>query len=144
MSGTTNAFSVGRDCQLVVIAPSGRLDLTHVTGFEARQVTAPVRIDRIDGVQLAAELPKGWDGNFDLERGSSVAEDFIAQIEAQYYNGAALTSSTLYQYINETDGSTSTYQFQGVVFKLASAGAWRGDASVKQRLEFYATQRARV
>jgi hypothetical protein len=144
MSGTTNAFSVGRDCQLVVITPSGRLDLEHVTGFEARQLTAPVRVDRIDGVQLAAELPKGWDGQFDLERGSSAAEDFIATLEAQYYQGAALTQSTLYQYINETDGSTSTYQFQGVVFKLTSAGAWRGDASVKQRLEFFASTRVRV
>ncbi len=83
MSGSTNVFSVGRDCQLVVIAPTGRLDLSQVTGFECRQVTAPVRIDRIDGVQLAAELPKGWDGSFDLERGSSVVEDFIAAIEAR-------------------------------------------------------------
>jgi hypothetical protein len=144
MSGTTNAFSVGRDTQLVVIGPSGRVDLTHVTGFEARQLTAPVRVDRIDGVQLAAELPKGWDGSFELERGTSVVEDFIAQLEAQYYAGAALTQSTLYQYINEVDGSTSTYQFQNVVFKLASAGAWRGDASVKQRLEFFAAQRTSV
>ena len=144
MSGSTNAFSVGRDCQLVVIGPSGRIDLSHVTGFECRQATAPVRVDRIDGVQLAAELPKGWDGSFDLERGSSVAEDFIAQLESQYYAGAPLTQSTLYQYINETDGSTSTYQFQSVVFKLANAGAWRGDASVKQKLEFYAAQRSRL
>ncbi len=144
MSGSTNAFSVGRDCQLVVIGPSGRIDLTHVTGFECRQVTAPVRIDRIDGVQLAAELPKGWDGSFELERGSSVVEEFVAGLEAQYYAGAALTQSTLYQYINEVDGSTSTFQFQSVVFKLAQAGSWRGDASVKQRLEFYASQRASV
>lgn len=144
MSGTTNAFSVGRDTQLVIIGPYGRVDLTHVTGFEARQLTAPVRVDRIDGVQLAAELPKGWDGSFELERGSSVVEDFIAQLEAQYYAGSALTQSTVYQYINEVDGSTSTYQFQNVVFKLASSGAWRGDASVKQRLEFFAAQRASV
>ena len=142
MSGSTNAFSVGRDCQLVVITPSGRLDLSQVTGFECRQVTAPVRVDRIDGVQLAAELPKGWDGSFDLERGSAAVENFVAALEAQYYAGAALTQSTVYQYVNETDGSTSTYQFQNVVFKLAHAGAWRGDGSVKQRLEFYATQRA--
>ncbi len=144
MSGTTNAFSVGRDTQLVIIGPLGRVDLTHVTGFEARQLTAPVRVDRIDGVQLAAELPKGWDGSFELERGSPVVENFIAQLEAQYYAGAALTHSTVYQYISEVDGSTSTYQFQNVVFKLASSGAWRGDASVKQRLEFFAAQRASV
>lgn len=140
----SNSFSLGRDCQLVVVGPSGRIDLAHVTGFETRQVTSAVRVDRIDGVRMAAELPKGWDGAFELERGSSVAEDFIVQLEASYYNGDALATSTLYQYVNETDGNTSTYQFDGVVFKLASSGAWRGDASVKQRLEFHAPRRTRV
>jgi len=47
----TNTFSLGRDCQLVVIAPTGRVDLTHVTGFDSRQITHPIRIDRLDGTQ---------------------------------------------------------------------------------------------
>ena len=71
----SNTFSVGRDCQLVVMGPFGRVDLTHVTGFESRQVTAAVRVDRIDGVQLAAELPKGWDGAFELEGGAEGGPD---------------------------------------------------------------------
>lgn len=141
---TSNVFSVGRDCQLVVVGPFGRVDLTHVTGFESRQLTHPIRIDRIDGVQLAAELPKGWEGAFELERGSSSVDDFIAQIEAAYFNGGMVRPGTLYQYVQEVDGSTSTYQYEGVVFKLAQAGTWRGDASVKQRLEFFGVKRKRV
>ena len=140
----SNLFSVGRDCQLVVMGPFGRIDLTHVTGFESRQVTAPVRVDRIDGVLLATELPKGWEGAFDLERGSSSVDDFVAQVEAAYHAGNAVASGTLYQYVAEIDGSTSTYQYDNVVFKLAHAGSWRGDASVKQRLEFYASTRMRM
>ena len=42
------------------------------------------------------------------------------------------------------DGAVSTYQFDGAVFKLSSAGAWKGDQSVKQKLEFFATTRRRV
>jgi len=141
---TSNSFSVGRDCQLVVMGPFGRVDLTYVTAFESRQITAPVRIDRIDGVQMAAELPKGWDGYFELERGSSAADDFIAVMEVAFLAGSAVPSGTLYQYVAETDGSTSTYQYDGVVFKLAQAGAWRGDQSVKQKLEFFASTRRRV
>lgn len=140
----SNQFSVGRDCQLVVMGPFGRIDLSHVTGFESRQLTAPVRIDRIDGVQLAAELPKGWDGFFELERGNSVVDDFIAAIEAAFLAGNAVPHGTLYQYVAEADGSTSTYQYDGAVFKLVQAGQWRGDASVKQRLEFFASTRKRV
>jgi hypothetical protein len=140
----TNAFSLGRDTQLVVIAPSGRVDLTYVTGFESRQMTQPIRIDRLDGTQMAAELPKGWEGSFDLERGSSTVDDFIAATEQSFYTNGQLPTSTLYQYVTEADGSTSTYQYDGAVFKLAAAGAWRGDASVKQKLEFFAARRIRV
>ena len=140
----TNAFSLGRDTQLVIIAPSGRVDLTYVTGFESRQMTHPIRIDRLDGTQMAAELPKGWEGSFDLERGSSVVDDFVAATEQSFYTSGDLPTSTLYQYVSEADGSTSTYQYDGAVFKLAAAGAWRGDAAVKQKLEFFAARRMRV
>jgi hypothetical protein len=140
----TNAFSLGRDAQLVVITPTGQITLSYVTGFESRQMTQSIRIDRLDGTQMAAELPKGWEGSFDLERGSSVVDDFIAATEQAYYSGGQLLTSTLYQYVIESDGSTSTYQYDGTVFKLSSAGTWRGDATVKQKLEFFAATRTRV
>jgi hypothetical protein len=101
-------------------------------------------VDRLDGVQLGAELPKGWQGMFTLDRGSSAADDFIAAIEKAYLAGQPIGAGTLYQYVSEPDGSTSTYQFSGAVFKLASAGAYRGDAPVAQRLQFYASSRVRV
>jgi hypothetical protein len=139
-----NTFSVGNDCQLVVMGPFGRVDLKHVTGFEAHQITQSIRVDRLDGLQLGAELPKGWSGTFTLDRGSSAADDFVAAIEQAYFSGQAIAAGTLYQYVNEPDGSTSTYQFGGAVFKLTSAGAYRGDAPVAQRLDFYASNRVSV
>ncbi len=140
----TNAFTLGRDCQLVVIGPQGRIDLNHVIGFDSRQITTAIRIDRLDGTQLAAELPKGWDGSFEIERGNSAVDDFIAGIEQAYYTSGQLAVSTLYQYINEADGSTSTYQYEGAVFRLSDAGTWRGDAAVRQKLNFFAARRVRV
>lgn len=138
------AFSIGRDTQVVIMGPSGRVDINHVTGFESRQLTSPVRVSRLDGTQLGAEIPKGWEGSFDVERGSSTLDDFISAIEQDFYNGLTTSPSSMYQYVNETDGSVSTYQFDGVVFRLASAGAWKGDSSVKQKLEFYATRKRRI
>jgi hypothetical protein len=139
-----NNFSIGRDTQLVVIGPSGRIDLQHVTGFEARQLTQSVRVSRLDGNQMAAELPKGWEGSFDVERGNSAADDMIAAAEQAFYNGEQPTLSTMYEYITEPDASTSTFQYDSVVFRLPSAGRWKGDASVKQKLEFYAARRRRI
>jgi hypothetical protein len=139
-----NNFSVGRDTQLVVIGATGRIDLSHVTGFEARQVTQSVRVDRLDGKQMGTELPKGWEGTFDIERGNSAADDFISAAEQTYYSGGQPVLGTMYQYITEPDGSTSTYQYDGVAFRLASAGQWKGDTSVKQKLEFFASRRLRI
>lgn len=142
MPATT--FSVGRDCQLVLMGPQGRVDLTHVTGFESRQLTHPIRVERLDGVPLAAELPKGWEGSFELERGTSAVDDFIASAEQAFHATGQLPVGTLYQYVSETNGSTSTYQYENAVFRLAAAGAWKGDNSVKQKLEFFASKRKRV
>jgi hypothetical protein len=138
------SFSVGRDTQLVVIGPTGRVDLTHVTGFESRQMTHSVRISRLDGSHIGTELPRGWEGNFEIERGTSEVDDFIAAAEQDYFAGRSVAAGTMYQYVTETDGSTTTYQYDGVVYRLASAGVWRGDSSVKQKLEFYAAKRRRV
>jgi hypothetical protein len=139
-----SVFSIGRDTQLVVIGPSGQITLNHVTGFDSHQVTQSVRINRLDGNQLGLELPKGWEGSFELERGDSTVEDFIATTEQNYFNGTANTVSSMYQYVSEIDGSTSTYQYNSVVFHLSNAGQWRGDAAVKQKLEFFASRRMRM
>jgi hypothetical protein len=141
---TISAFSVGRDTQLVVIGPSGRVDLAHVTSFDSRQVTQSIRVSRLDGSQMGMELPKGWEGSFELDRGDSTVEDFIAAMEQSYFNGSMDEFSSMYQYVSETDGSTSTYQYDTVVFHLSAAGLWRGDAAVKQKLEFFASRRRRI
>ncbi|MDR3536523.1 MAG: hypothetical protein P4L71_08485 [Acetobacteraceae bacterium] len=141
---SVSTFSIGRDTQLVVVGPQGRLDLSFVSGFESHQLTQSVRVSRLDGTQMGTELPKGWEGSFELERGSSAVEDFIAAAEQSFYTGALNANSTMYQYIAEPDGSTSTYQYDSVMFKLASAGHWKGDSSVKQKLEFFATRRRRI
>lgn len=142
MSGTM--FSIGRDAQLVIVGPKGRLDLSFVSGFEAHQLTQSVRVSRLDGTQMGTELPKGWEGTFEIERSNAAVEDFIAATEQAFFDGALPATATMYHYIAEPDGSVSTYQFDGVTFRLASAGQWRGDTSVKQKLEFFATRRRRI
>ena len=139
-----SVFSVGRDTQLVIIAPSGTMNLTHVTAFESRQITQSIRVNRLDGNQMGMELPKGWEGSFEIERGDSVVEDFIASTEQSFFNGSVNITSSMYQYVSEVDGSTSTYQYDSVVFRLSNAGVWKGDAAVKQKLEFFASRRRRI
>ncbi len=100
-------------------AARGRVDLSHVTSFESRQMTHAIRIDRMDGRHLAAELPKGWEGHFELERGNSAADDFINALEQAWHVAGELQGSTLFQYVTETDGSVSTYEVESVIASFA-------------------------
>jgi hypothetical protein len=90
-----NNFNIGRDCQLVLIGPAGRVDLSYVTGFESRQITHSIRVDKLDGTQISAELPRGWEGTFELERGTSAVDDFIAAAEQSYFNGDGVPFGTV-------------------------------------------------
>src|ERR1017187_7893628 len=100
-----SVFSVGRDTQLVVIAPYGTMNLAHVTAFDSRQITQSVRINRLDGNQLGMELPKGWEGGFELERGDSVVEDFIATTEQDYFNASLRSTRLMKPHESKQEGS---------------------------------------
>ena len=140
----SGSFSVGRDCSVVLMGPFGRVDIPNVMGFDCKQETAAIKVDRLDGVQMNAELPKGWTGSFDVERGGSSVDDLFSNIEAAWYLSGSIINSTIYQYIQEPNGSTSTYQFDNCSLKLDDSGAGKGDASVKQKISFMANRRRRV
>lgn len=140
-------FNVGRDCQVVIthaLAPNGRVDLTNLMTFDCKQVTANIKIDRLDGVQLNAELPKGWTITIENERGDAVVDDFFAAVEAAWYSGGNYVMATIYQYITETNGAQTTYQFDNVALKFDNPGSWKGDASVKQSISGTCNRRRKV
>lgn len=137
-------FSVGRDTQVVIIGPNGRVDLPNLMMFTCKQETAEIKVDRLDGIQMNAELPKGWTGSVENERANSALDDTFAQIEAAWLDGGQAAVATIYQYITEADGSQTVFQFDNVTLKLDDAGDWKGDASVKQKISFRANRRRRV
>ena len=92
-----------QEVQLVIMGPTGRIDMTNVSGFHSRQLSELVRVNRIDGHTLQAELPRGWDGEFDFD-----------VFDARIYE--LTDASEMYQYIQEADGSVTVYQFSGVGF----------------------------
>lgn len=141
----TNTFSIGLDCQLVVIAPTGQeLQLSIVTGFDAKQDVKSVRVQPLNGPPQGANLPGGWNGTFHLARGSSAVDDLFSQMEQGYWAGGIVGTGEIYQYVTETNGSQSTYLFSGVTMHLSEAGSWKQDAEVAETIEFFASTRKRV
>lgn len=141
---TNGTFNTGRDTTVVIVGPFGQIDLQNVTGFQVQQVTQAVKVDRLDGIQLDAELPKGWTGTLDCDRGNSALDDLFSAMEGQWVAGGAYQNSTMFQYTQEASGAISTYAYDNVALKLGDAGQWRPDAAVKQQVHFTANRRRRV
>lgn len=142
-----NSFNIGADCRVVVqhpLAVGGQLSLGDVANFKAAQQTKSLNYTRMDGVTKKAEYPAGWSGSFQLERTDHAVDDFICTLEQAILNGQVVGGGTIYQYVAELDGSTSTYQFTNVAFKMSDAGTYAGAETVKQTLAFEASTRVRV
>lgn len=138
-------FNTGRDVSIVLMGGNGvRVDLPNIISFNSSQETATVKVDRLDGIQLPAEFPKGWTGTIDVDRGSAGVDDFFALAESAWRTHGVYQASTLYTFITEADGSTSTYQYDSVALKLADAGQWKGDSPTSQKISFMANGRRRV
>ena len=145
MTTTQADFSTGNDCKLVLIfGILGRIDLTHVTGFHATQGVKSLRVERLNNTPLGADIPSGWTGSFSVDRGNSTQDDLAATLESMYWGGQRLPHGQIYQYINEPDGSQSTYLFSGVALNLTDAGTWQQSNVVKQTISFFASRRQRV
>lgn len=141
------SYSIGRDCSVVLIhplAPGGRVELPNVTGFNANLETSDLRAMRLDGARLNASLPNGWTGRFDVDRNGPGVDDLIALVEAAWRTTGVLYAATVFQYVTEPDGATSTYQFTECALSFPAVGEWRADAIVSQQISFAANRRLKV
>ena len=139
-----NPYSIGRDCQVVLLWNGTRIDLRDVVGFQAEQQVKLQRSDPLNSVPVEFNTPAGWRGQFQIDRGSSALDDLVAAIEAAFWNAGSIGSGTIYQYVNEPDGSTSTYEFVGVALTLTNSGHYKAENIVTQTVNFFASQRNRI
>jgi hypothetical protein len=141
ITNTQGSFSTGRDVSIILVGPFGRVDLANVISLTARQETAMIKVDRLDGVQLLAELPKGWSGTIEVERGNAAIDVFFGLMEAAWIDGGTYTVSTLFQYVRDTNSVLNTYAYDNVGLKLDDAGDYKPDAAVRQRISWSANRR---
>ena len=137
-------YTIGRNCQLVLLWNGTRVDLSDVTGFSANQEVKHQRADPLNSTPVEFTTPSGWRGEFLVDRGNSAVDDLIAAIESAFWTSGTINSGTIYQYVTEPDGSLSTYEFIGVSLVLTSAGSYQADVIVKQKIGFFASQRVKL
>jgi hypothetical protein len=141
-----NDFSVGRDIavDLYDAASKSIVSFNIRTGFGARQMTTEIKIKGLDGTTRYAYLPDGWGGTIDLERAGPDVEDYILGLEATYFAGQNVQANQITETISEPDGTITQYRYTGVMVRLPESGEWKGDASIKQRLEWVASRKVKV
>ena len=139
-----NPYSIGRDCQVVLLWNGIRIDLRDVVGFQAEQQVKLQHSDPLNSIPVEFNTPAGWRGQFQIDRGSSALDDLVAAIEAAFWNAGIIGSGTIYQYLNEPDGSVSTYEFIGVALTLTESGHYKAENIVTQTVGFFASQRNRI
>lgn len=136
-----NGLSVGRDITLTFTNNQGTITTNRIKMFSCKQKTSNRETAALDGINRHINIPMGWEGNFEMERVSRVIDDYFANQEAIYYSGQNVPTITITETITEPDGSVSQYQFVGVVMSLESAGEWKADDYVTQKVAFSAQQR---
>lgn len=137
-------LNIGKDVVLDLIGPNGQtISVNITTGFTAKQDTKQLDSKGLDGINRVASIPDTWSGDFTIDRSGSSVDDFIAAIEAQYYNTGVLNNFRITQTTQEPSG-ISQFRFDGVALSLPDAGDWKGDAYVKQKISWKASKRLKI
>lgn len=137
-------FNIGKEYSIVVIGPFGRVDFSKVSSFDAKPSVKVVKINPLNSPPIARNIFDGWDVNITIERANSAADDLQALQETAFWAGVIVPSGTVYVYISEIDGSTSTWQYNDCTMHLEDAGSASQEKSVTQKVKIFASQRVRV
>lgn len=137
-------FNVGRDCRVTLLWNGTRVDLANVTGFQSQAQTQRLNSMPLNSTPKFVEIPNGWSGQFNVDRASSAADALFSAIESAFWNSGTIGQGTIYQYVTEVDGSTTTWEFSGVAMRLSDAGNWATEAKVTQRIEFVSSTKTRI
>jgi hypothetical protein len=139
-----NGFNIGRDVTVDINTPQGLLRATIRTGFSSKQETSQLQVKPMNGPNLFAEIPEGWSGTLEFDRGDDLLDAYFAAREADYFAGLNQAPTTITESITNPDGSPSQYSYTGVVLKFEDAGNKQSDQTVKQRVSWRAARRIKV
>lgn len=129
-------FTVGRDAQIVILHPllaTGRLD-TAITGFDVKPNPVTLKSVGLDGKHREDHLPGNYTVTINYDRMDSTLGNFQSALDIAKRRSAAVPTGTVFLYVNELDGSTSTFTGTEATFQVTELGNFKGDDMVKQTM----------
>lgn len=138
MATITNGFSIGKDLSLVLVGPTGAIQLPKLTDFDDEPVYETVKSKVLSGPTRQISLPDGHNLTIKFDREDSSVDEMFSGIEAAYWAaGGFVPSFSLYEYVTERDGSQSTFEFVEVDLQY-KPGSWKSGSPVAGELKGYA------
>lgn len=140
-----NNFTIGQQVELVLVTPTGQTvqNFGLLTEFTAQAQKHEIEVPGINnGGYVARRIAeKGWKGSFRFARTNGMA-DWIQWIEESgFYAGNPQNYYQVYQTVQNSDGTLTEMQFQGVVFTNFDGGSVKQDAEIPMVIEFSAATR---
>ena len=139
-----NNFTIGKDLALVVVGPSGVLELNNVTSYKSTRNSTDLTSKGIDGLTRHANLPDSYTIAINLDRTDATLDRFFARLEADYFAGVNIKSGTVLETITEKDGSITQFRYEECVLKYEGGGEYKGDSFVSTTLTIMATRKILV
>lgn len=141
------SFTTGMDISAVLLAPNAiPIDLSGLTDLQWTPLYRELRSEPLDAPPLERSLPHGHRIRFAIDRNGSRNEALITAIEAGWWFFGGLDPGTsangaAFFYINESDGSSTTWGFSGVSLKMIDGGTFVADRAVRQVFEVFARRK---
>ncbi|MGX7707985.1 hypothetical protein [Methylobacterium sp. Gmos1] len=139
-------FNTGHDVAIEIVDPDTGVTLAIPikTGWDKKQRTEQVKSRPLNAPPIFEEDPDGWEGSLDLDRANSVADDWIASREAQFYAGATNRQATILETIQEVGGGYTQWRYVGCAFKMSDGGKAERGKTIVQKLDWTASTRIKV
>ena len=139
-----NDMNIGRDLAFVVVGPNGLVEIPQVTSYSATRNSTDLASKGIDGTTRHANLPDSYTIVISYDRTNSAIDDLFALIDADYYAGVNIKGGTIYETVQNTNGSVSQYRYEDVVLKYDGGGEYKGDSFVSSKITCMATRKIKV
>lgn len=138
-------LTIGKDIAIDVTLPTGTiLNIDRVTSFDKKQMTTHLSSKGMDGLHRHAEIPDGWQGTITIDRAGPSIDNFFAALEANYYATGNISPVRITETIQDTDGTTTQFRYEGCSLKLSEGGSSTSDKYVSQKIDWMSSVRKKV
>lgn len=139
-----NGYSIGKDISYTVVTPTGTLTLNGKTDYSIKPMYTDLKHKGLDGYTVHGVIPDGWQIDMKFDRFDANVDNYFAQLEADYFAGVTQQAGTIYETIQEKDGSITSFRYTNVVLKYDGAGDWKGDSLLPISITAMASRRIKV